>query len=115
MMFDGFERRVRRGGDLGPQPQEGQQILDRALQLGAVSPATARVRADLDVRRDANWSEIVALGYLREAEGQRYYLAYSDGSADRAIAFSSPFPRVVLVALAGMFIVAFILRRMGVM
>ena len=112
-MFDGFERRVRRSSDFGPQAQEGQQILDRALQLGAVSPATARVRADLDVRRDANWSELVALGYLQEAEEGRYYLAHSDGSADRAIALSSPLPRAVLMAVAGLFLIFFILRRMG--
>ena len=114
-MFDGFERRMRRGGDFGPQPQEGQQILDKALQLGAVSPATARVRADLDVRLDANWAQIVACGYLREAGKGRYYLAHDDGSADRAIALSSPFPRAVLMALAGVLIVFFILRRMGVL
>jgi hypothetical protein len=112
-MFDEFERRVRRNSDFGAQPQEGQHILDRAVQLGAVSSATARARADLDVRCDPSWSAIVASGYLCEAEGGGFYLAHSDGSADRMVTSASPFPRAVLVALIGLGLILLVLRRAG--
>ena len=112
-MFDGFERRVRRNSDFGPQPQDGQQILDRAIQLGALSPATARPRADLDVRLDPNWSNMVACGYLREAETGRYYLSHSDGSADRMAGSAPLFPRAALIALIGLGFLLLVLHRAG--
>ncbi len=114
-MFDGFERRVRQNSDLGPQPQEGQQIVDRALQLGALSPATARSRADLDIRHDPNWSQIIACGYLREADAGRYYLARSDGSADHPTKIALPFSRVALVTIVGLAFMFLILRRVGLL
>jgi hypothetical protein len=113
-MFDGFERRARRNSHFGPQLQEGQQILDRAVQLGALSPTSARTRADLDVRLDPSWFDIVACGYLREADPGCFSLSHGDGSADRmAAASSSPFPLAVLVALIGVVFLLLILRRMG--
>ena len=113
-MFDEFERRIRRNSSLGPQPQEGHQILDRAIQLGALSPATARPRADLDVRSDPSWSEIVACGYLREAQAGRYYLAHGDGSADRMTAGGSSFPRAALIAVVALGFIFLVLRRLRV-
>ena len=67
----------------GSRSQDGQQILDRALDLGAVSASTARSRAELDTRRDPAWSELLSCGYLCVAAPDAFYLANLDGSAER--------------------------------
>jgi hypothetical protein len=111
-MFDTFRKRIEESSELGPQAQEGQQILDRALALGALSVATARTRAELDVRRDSCWDELVSCGYLREGQRAHYYLAHPNGSADRMFGAWTP-TRVVTVAVLAIAFIVVILRRLG--
>jgi len=111
-MFEGWQRLAHRPDDLGPQPQQGQQILDRAFALGALSPATARTRRDLDVRHDPSWTELLACGYLTEAKPGCYYLTHSDGSADRMLgAWSARGVFMAVAIVSG--ILLFIFRRLG--
>jgi hypothetical protein len=111
-MFEEFQRRVVRQSDLGPQPQEGQHILDRALRLGALSPSTARSRADLDGRDDRQWAELVACGYLREADAGQFYLSHADGTADRVGGQWSP-RSVLLAVVIAVGVILLLVRRLG--
>ncbi|MEP6621833.1 MAG: hypothetical protein ABJE47_21085 [bacterium] len=110
-MFDKFQSRMEEGRDLGlgPQPQAGQDIIDRAIALGAVSPSAARSRAEIDPHTSEEWAAILACGYLRQSRPGVFYVS-ADGSAEQSLIVWTPFRIGVAIAVLLGLLVALLKR-----
>ena len=88
-----------RTGGLGAKPHESQVILARARMLGATSPESARLRAELNPHGAKGWDALLTLGQLLRAENGRYYLANSAFAATSSIRTVLPIGPLILLVL----------------
>ena len=117
-MFSEFERRMSRDRSLGlaPQPQDGQEIIDRAIALGATSASDARPRVELDPGFASAWQKLLEWGYVLETHDGLFYVA-TDGSAERSMLAWLPVNVLIIattiVALLALLVRHWPLRRPG--
>ena len=89
-------------GPLGLYFSDRYHPISRCRHWGASSPETARTRADLDPRHDAEFDRLLFTGTIREASPGYFYLHGVPEDTDGREFLRHPLTRVLLAVVVGL-------------